>query len=563
MKYQHAATNQIRQQRKKLQPVSDHKCARLKRGETELNGSWGRFLVRTMLGLTLTSALLTPIGVHAQSMADYTSIPSFIASTVNPNILFMVDLSEAMLAATYGNYTESSGGKISSNVDGTGLCNTNTDTSTNPQPSGCPSVNVTVDTFSTSTEYFGVFNPYRCYAYSSGKFRSPVAKASVSSQCSSSQWDGNFLNWLTIRKVDLAKKVLIGGRTLSASNSDGTANTLLGEPKTGSVGSTARCNNSSSYCFRFVKEASGSGNRYPSTLPKDAGNVSYFGVGEGEIFVSAVVTESDVFGTSSSNQFSIKVDLTTETDAVRKEQSTGLLQNLSTDNMRIAVMFINADDGKAARVFRDFDGNFNASAITGVRNQRLSAYAALGEGTYEALCYYRNSQGPCYNNSPADFSASVGAQGDPYFFVSNNQMVPCCKSYILMISSGLPTADGSAPDLQTPFGNLFASDTKGLSTTWLDDVAHYGKTNDVRDQALSATGYLSGTQNVTFYAVNAMGGAAGSNVLSSAAEYGGFEDQNGNNVPDSTGQTCTYPAGSMLGSGSSFSNAEWDLEAAL
>jgi len=148
MKSQHAATNQIRQHRKKLHPVTDHKCARLKRGETELNGNWGRFLMRTMLGLTLTSGLLTPIGVHAQSLADYTSIPSFIANTVTPNILFMVDLSEAMLPASYGNYPESSGGKISSNIDGTGLCNTNTDTSTNPQPSGCPSVNVAVDTFS-------------------------------------------------------------------------------------------------------------------------------------------------------------------------------------------------------------------------------------------------------------------------------------------------------------------------------------------------------------------------------------------------------------------------------
>ncbi len=93
MKSQHAATNQIRHQQRKLQPVTHHKCARLKRGETELNGNWGRFLMRTMLVLTMTSALLTPIGVHAQSMADYTAIPPFISNTVQPNILFMVDLS--------------------------------------------------------------------------------------------------------------------------------------------------------------------------------------------------------------------------------------------------------------------------------------------------------------------------------------------------------------------------------------------------------------------------------------------------------------------------------------
>ena len=147
--------------------------------------------------LLLIGLLFGPVQGHAQDMASYTAYPPYVANSVTPNILFMVDLSEAMLAAAYGNYPESSGGKVSSNVDGTGLCNTNTDSSTNSQPSGCPSVNVTADSFTTSTEYSGMFNPYRCYTYSGGQFRSPVAKASVSTQCSSSQWDGNFLNWLT------------------------------------------------------------------------------------------------------------------------------------------------------------------------------------------------------------------------------------------------------------------------------------------------------------------------------------------------------------------------------
>ncbi|MEE8240275.1 MAG: hypothetical protein V3R16_03325, partial [Nitrospirales bacterium] len=67
-----------------------------------------------------------------------------------------------------------------------------------------------------------------------------------------------------------------------------------------------------------------------------------------------------------------------------------------------------------------------------------------------------------------------------------------------------------------------------------------------------------GTQKVTFYAVNAMGGPAGATLLASAAKYGGFVDVSGDNLPDSSGQTCTYPAGSDLGSGSSMSSLEWD-----
>jgi type IV pilus assembly protein PilY1 len=47
-------------------------------------------------------------------------------------------------------------------------------------------------------------------------------------------------------------------------------------------------------------------------------------------------------------------------------------------------------------------------------------------------------------------------------------------------------------------------------------------------------------------------------LLSSAAKYGGFIDRNANNLPESTGQNCTYPAGSTLGSGASTSSLEWD-----
>jgi type IV pilus assembly protein PilY1 len=130
-----------------------------------------------------------------------------------------------------------------------------------------------------------------------------------------------------------------------------------------------------------------------------------------------------------------------------------------------------------------------------------------------------------------------------------------------MISSGQPTQDGGAPDQQSPFGNPFSSDAIGLNTTFLDDVAYYGQTHDIRNQAVNTTGYLQGTQKVTFYSVNAMGGASGAQVLASAAKYGGFEDRDGNNVPTATGQSCTYPTGSLLGTGTTTSSAEWDKNA--
>jgi type IV pilus assembly protein PilY1 len=577
---------------------------------------------RLWVGLCILamSVATNPLTAFGQSNADYTAVPPFLGTAVPPNILFVVDLSEAMLPAAYGSYplsyyTPGIGATYASNYNGTGF-----------------TVTDSTDSYMASRTYFGMFDSLGCYTATSSEFAARTAKALVTDLCANTQWDGNFLNWLAMRKADLAKKVLIGGRTVSASNTDGTANSLLGEPKTGQAGSTNTCNSTSKSCYRYVKFVPSSflAGRVPSSLAADtasfsagseapgtistsstsvtgvgtgftrqfqagdsfkAGGVTrtvqsvtddthltltsafasnlvagtvyygpgrYFGSGEGTLYVNDDTT-ADPF--CNGCKYPIQVDLTAESTAYRQAQSLGLLQNMNTTSMRVAVMFTNSSNGVAATLFRPFDGNFNASAITGIRNQPLSSYAALAEGAYEALCYYRNSQGPCFNNNPNDFSASVGAQGDPYFFTSINQYVSCCKSFIVMISSGQPSQDANNNPNPAPFGSLFTiPDTIGLTSTRLDDVALYGQTHDIRDQAPGLTGALSGTQNVTFYTVNAMGGAAGAAVLASGAKFGGFVDQDGNSLPNATGQSCTYPAGSSLGSGTSTSSPEWDVD---
>ena len=61
--------------------------------------------------------------VTAPTMDKYTSYPVFVNKTVPPDILFVLDISEAMLPAAYGYYPESSTDStkkmfISSNVAG-------------------------------------------------------------------------------------------------------------------------------------------------------------------------------------------------------------------------------------------------------------------------------------------------------------------------------------------------------------------------------------------------------------------------------------------------------------
>ena len=565
--------------------------------------------------LLLAGALLGPSEVKAQAMADYTAYPNFLSKTVPPNILFIVDLGNQTIPGAYSGpnhqypisfkSSTATAGQYASNVTfnsttGVDVVAVNTSgVAITAATTAAPS-----DTFDSTKSYYGLFDAVRCYGTNSNSFIYGSVKATVSDACASDKWDGNFLNWMGMRKKDVAYQALVGGTSLPASsNTDGTANSLASEPTTGENGTNDTCNNNSNSCWRYVKfvPAAMLAGRVPTTLPNPAvagTNVGdgtaanagrFFGSGEGQLYVNDDATATP-FDTANSNKYNFKVDLTTEPDVpsgtgnisdncvtgdpnfaghlvcYRRDHSLGLFQKLRMDNMHVGVMFVNAGSGQAGKMQFNFDDNFNSASITQIRNEHIQTHSPISEALYEGLCLFRKSQGPCYNNSGSSstgYTTATGVAGDPFFFKSMNQTVTCCKSFVLMISPGIGEADGNSPGLQQPFGNLFTGTNIGVVTSGtagdrLDDIAFYGQTHDIRDQTAAIPVGVTGTQTVAFYAVNSMGGAAGSTLLASGAKYGGFEDRNNNGTVDLTGQTCTYPAGSNLGTGTSASSAEWD-----
>lgn len=60
--------------------------------------------------------------------------------------------------------------------------------------------------------YEGYFDPRKCYGYNSGNGRfEPQANADASNLCTD-RWSGNFLNWATMTRMDIVRKVLYGGK---------------------------------------------------------------------------------------------------------------------------------------------------------------------------------------------------------------------------------------------------------------------------------------------------------------------------------------------------------------
>jgi type IV pilus assembly protein PilY1 len=85
-------------------------------------------------------------------------------------------------------------------------------------------------TYTDIIDYYGYFDPNKCYTYSSGRFN-PVGAASGANlhHCSggSSQWSGNFLNWVSMTRMDVLRKTLYGGLRSADNNGAALGDTVL------------------------------------------------------------------------------------------------------------------------------------------------------------------------------------------------------------------------------------------------------------------------------------------------------------------------------------------------
>jgi type IV pilus assembly protein PilY1 len=69
-------------------------------------------------------------------------------------------------------------------------------------------------TYKNSIDYYGYFDSYTCYDYSTTNNRFEPKSKTTTKYCDtapSGKWSGNFLNWATMARMDIVRKVLYGG----------------------------------------------------------------------------------------------------------------------------------------------------------------------------------------------------------------------------------------------------------------------------------------------------------------------------------------------------------------
>ncbi len=167
-----------------------------------------------VLSLVFTFIVYVPTSYSAEAI-NYNSMPPFLTTEVEPNVMVMLDNSGSMKNSLYD------GGSWNSSA-----CNSyGTD-------------------FNPATSYYGVFDENSNYIYDTsvgidfggydGSSTAPYeidtdndgntdsddidadGGAFVASTCTPGTdadcWSGNFLNWLVTRRIDAARKVMIGGK---------------------------------------------------------------------------------------------------------------------------------------------------------------------------------------------------------------------------------------------------------------------------------------------------------------------------------------------------------------
>lgn len=460
------------------------------------------YTVYVKTGITDTSAnslqsakiwtFTTAKSTSSTTVDNYAQVPTTTATTsVQPNVLLIVDNSGSMYEFAYK--TIGKGGSPGSGAD---------------------------SSYTPSTSYYGYFDNTAMYSYNSlGYFTTSSATLNKTSF-----WSGNFLNWLTMRRVDVLRKVLIGGKITP--RTAGSANYLL--PVTGNDRDYYKAYNGTYYKISTANSS--------DTVP-----------------TINVCSTSACTTASSSYKTKIYYGTTVPTD--------GIIQTYA-NKVRMGMMKFNTTGAKfESGSASEKDGGYlvaalgspQADLITAIEAANPKSNTPLAETFYEAIRYFQATNS-AYN--PGTSYSSI----DPIQY-------SCQKNFVIILTDGEATKDFNIPGHKYTDGKTeTVADSYGFNVkTWLNAIenneslatnslytmsyhlaglAYYAHNTDLRSSSIGAS-FISGIQNLTTYTVFLFDNSTtGASLLRYTAKYGGYSDNDNNGKPytDSTCSTSSAKA---------------------
>tara|TARA_R110001583_G_scaffold42202_9_gene134198 strand:+ start:2837 stop:7273 length:4437 start_codon:yes stop_codon:yes gene_type:complete len=155
--------------------------------------------------MKLLSVLLV-LQLSVPAMAAVSQLPLFLTQSVDPRVMLVMSNDHQLSVKAYTDYSD---------LDGDGTLDT---------------------TYTDAIEYSGYFDSGKCYTYANSRFEpiksveatpatTPVTPTMHQCAPAATYWSGNFLNWASMTRMDMVRKVLYGG--LRATGGDTNTLTVL------------------------------------------------------------------------------------------------------------------------------------------------------------------------------------------------------------------------------------------------------------------------------------------------------------------------------------------------
>jgi len=491
------------------------------------------------LGILTGLFLSLAVGNAYATNLNIADSPVFLSNSAQPNIMIMLDNSGSMKRRMY------------------------------------------TSSFSASTTYSGLFDPTKTYKYDPNVPVNNTAYGSISTSIDTSKtgafydtsctpgpaancWNGNFLNFLTTRRIDASREALVGGKLESRTPFDYRTGILTNSAYTTSYKIIANNepsdsgwnNNGINTSFNNAYSNSATYSPIPDnnqpavTAPANSGNTA----AAYDPYAKLTYTDSS----STVQDLNLAVIVTAE--------PTGLIQDVK-DIVRLGISFYRYDtaasdmyidnyiDGGTMRfnipknpfisnhpipntAFRSLEGYIGTNAddiIDTIEHYPLVwGTTPLAENLLEVIRYFQQGS-PQYPVAGIDdaFVTGNNTVRDPYFVPGYGKLT-CTKSSILVVTDGSPYNDANVP---TPFRS-YDSDTDSSSfsngrSDYLDDVARWAHcstptgTCDVtagtglRDLR-ATTGDIAGDQYLNIHTVAFANGTIPQILQDTATNGGGF-----------------------------------------
>ncbi|MBI5636840.1 MAG: hypothetical protein HZA03_02595 [Nitrospinae bacterium] len=423
---------------------------------------------------------------HAiETMAEYADVPFFMSNSVMPNIMVIADNSGSMNEFAYS------------------------------------------AAYDPARTYSGYFSASLHYSYDGTKFVINAAGPYL----------GSFLNWACMRKIDVARKVLVGGLATSRTGGGNQVNKGESSP----TGWNQQKN-------LTVTQAAG------TTAYNPGGGIAtyiyYLTAGSLKVYKTSV-SAGNLLATYN---VWIQKDSTQEPDDFVSGNLSGIMQKVST-KARWGLAFFDSSSNGGYVAEPIVGPGYGTNFITTYENKAPATMTPLAETLYQVLGYFK--QDASMRFAPGNYTTNVQGK-DPFWYSDSNAYVRCGKNFVVLITDGEPTSDTNIPAaLQDYDGDgQDAVLWPNSGSDYLDDVALWGHTVDLRAD-------IADTQVITLYSVYTFGtSAAAKTLLKNAAKNGAFVDSNGNNRPDSEdiNSNGILDAGEDT-NGNGMLDSEWDTNA--